>query len=110
MRLVTALRRIEAELRDLDSEAGKVMLRQIVLRVDVNEWRASKAPATISEIAQRHGADVADVSREMQPAFLAPSLVEQILDGRQPAALTANRLRRIGDLPLLWDEQAEALG
>ena len=182
-RLVAALRRIEAELRDLDSEAGKAMLRQIVLRVDVAEdrltawidlaalathdegdalrsiapftiehpillarrgaelrlmlqgaaaearrpdatlietiirsrlrfaeWRASETPATISEIAQRHGADVADVSREMQLAFLAPALVEQMLDGRQPAALTANRLRRIGDLPLLWDEQAEALG
>lgn len=182
-RLVAALRRIEAELQDLESEAGKTMLRQIVLRVDVAEdrltawidlavlatydegdalrsvepftieqpillarrgaelrlmlqgaaaearrpdaalietiirsrlrfaeWRASEAPATISEIAQRHGVDVADVSREMQLAFLAPSLVEQMLDGRQPAALTANRLRRIGDLPLLWDEQAEALG
>nr|MBA3325302.1 recombinase family protein [Paracoccaceae bacterium] len=68
-----------------------------------------KASATISEIATRHGADASDVSRELQLAFLAPDLVEQILDGRQSTGLTTSRLRRIGDLPPLWDEQREAL-
>ncbi|WP_299131283.1 hypothetical protein [uncultured Amaricoccus sp.] len=45
----------------------------------------------------------------IQLAFLAPTLVESILDGTQPAALTATRLKRMGDLPLLWDAQAAAL-
>lgn len=60
---------------------------------------------TVSELADGEGADVADVSRSLQLAFLAPDLVESILDGSQPFALTAQRLRRLGALPLLWDEQ-----
>ena len=48
--------------------------------------------------------------RMMQLAFLAPSLAQRLLDGTQPANLTATRLKRIGDLPLLGDEQIAALG
>ena len=43
-------------------------------------------------------------------AFLAPDLGEAILDGTQPVALTAERLKRTGELPLLWDEQRAMLG
>jgi hypothetical protein len=78
-------------------------------RVWFMAWRDPKASATISEIATRHRVDASDVSRELQLAFLAPDLVELILDGRQSTGLTTNRLRRIGDLPPLWDEQREAL-
>jgi len=42
-------------------------------------------------------------------AFLAPSIQRAILDGRQPAALCLQRLME-GDLPLLWEDQARALG
>ena len=65
---------------------------------------------TVSAIARRAGANVGDVSRSLQLAFLAPDLVEAILDGTQPVALTAERLKRAGELPLLWDEQRAMLG
>ena len=67
-------------------------------------------PMTISEIASREGADVGDVSRSLQLAFLAPDIVEAILDGRQPVDMTANRLRRLENLPLTWNEQRASLG
>ena len=60
--------------------------------------------------ARRAGAHVGDVSRSLPLAFLAPDLVEAILDGTQPVALTAERLKRAGELPLLWDEQRAMLG
>ena len=63
---------------------------------------------TISDIARREGADVGDVSRSLQLAFLAPDLVEAILNGTQPVALTCERLKR-ADLPLLWEDQRAAL-
>jgi hypothetical protein len=46
----------------------------------------------------------------MPLGLLAPDLVEAILAGRQPHDLTTTRLKRIGDLPLLWTEQRRLLG
>ena len=41
-------------------------------------------------------------------AFLSPELIEAILQGRQPVALTATRLTEL-DLPLDWTEQQKLL-
>ncbi len=60
---------------------------------------------SVSDIARREGKDVGDVSRALQFAFLAPDLLARVLDGTQPLALTAERLKRVGELPLLWDDQ-----
>ena len=64
---------------------------------------------TVSAIAGSANANVGDVSRSLKIAFLAPDLVEAILDGTQPVALTAERLKRAGELPLIWDEQTRAV-
>ena len=64
---------------------------------------------TVSDIARRETSDVGDVSRSLQLAFLAPDLVERILDGTQPVALTAERLKRV-EVPLLWNDQRAMLG
>ena len=65
---------------------------------------------SLSAIARRAGVHVGDVSRSLQLAFLAPDLVEAILGGTQPVALTPERLKRARELPLLWDEQRAMLG
>lgn len=41
-------------------------------------------------------------------AFLAPDIVEAILEGRQPAHLSVQKMLR--RLPLSWMEQREMLG
>jgi site-specific DNA recombinase len=44
-------------------------------------------------------------------ACLSPDIVEAILNGSQPANLTAERLkRRLPELPLEWSEQLRLLG
>ncbi len=48
------------------------------------------------------------VRRIIRFAFLAPDLVEAILQGRQPSELTLDRL--LDNLPLDWAKQREALG
>lgn len=60
---------------------------------------------TLSQIAEMDSTDTAEVSRSLQLAFLAPSLVSAILDGRQPHELTATKLKRLDKLPLLWEDQ-----
>lgn len=72
------------------------------------ELRTGAAPS-VQALVDRHGVDQGDVSRILPLAFLAPDIVEAILQGRQPVELTAARLKRIG-LPLCWAEQRRALG
>ena len=65
---------------------------------------------TVSAIAAAEGANPADVSRSLHLAFLAPDIVSAILGGRHPVHLTATRLRRLDNLPLVWDEQRTLVG
>ena len=64
---------------------------------------------SVSELAQRHGVDRTSISRLIPLAFLAPDIVEAILEGRQPVELTVSRLKKIGDLPVSWQEQRKLL-
>jgi site-specific DNA recombinase len=63
------------------------------------------------EIASRENLGKQCVSRLIRLAFLAPEIVEQIVDGRQPPELTAQSLltNRVA-LPLDWGSQKKALG
>jgi site-specific DNA recombinase len=59
-------------------------------------------------IARKLGLNERYVSRVLQCAFLAPDIVESILDGYQPSDLTFEKLTR--PLPLSWAEQRKQLG
>jgi hypothetical protein len=58
--------------------------------------------------ASRDGITRRYIRRLVGLAFLSPELVEAILQGRQPVALTATRLTEL-DLPLDWTEQHKLL-
>jgi site-specific DNA recombinase len=61
-----------------------------------------------AEIAQRFGLSDAHVRRLLRFAYLAPDIVETIIDGRQPRALTVKLLLR--GIPLDWADQRTAFG
>ncbi|QMU58198.1 MAG: hypothetical protein GKR98_08320 [Boseongicola sp.] len=69
-----------------------------------------ESETTLSQIAISDDTDIAEVSRSLQLAFLAPDLVSNILDGRQPPELTATKLKRLEKLPLLWEDQRALFG
>ncbi|MBX9883560.1 MAG: recombinase family protein [Novosphingobium sp.] len=50
------------------------------------------------------------VTRVIYLAFLAPDIVQRIVRGEQPVDLTADRLIRMGPLPLAWEDQRVLLG
>ena len=62
---------------------------------------------TIDEIARAEGINDSYVSRILRLTLLAPDIVEAILDGRQPPALTLARLMK--PFPAAWDEQGARL-
>jgi len=65
---------------------------------------------SIEGIAMRDGLTEGYVRRLIRLAFLTPDIVEAILEGRQPAELSAASLTRRIDLPLDWHKQAECTG
>ncbi len=65
--------------------------------------------ASIRELSRREGDRERHIGQHLRLAFLAPDIIEAILEGRQPSILTAEQLIRT-DPPLDWDEQRRLLG
>jgi ParB-like chromosome segregation protein Spo0J len=61
--------------------------------------------ASVAEIAEAEGIGKSYVSRILRLALLAPSIVEQILDGRPTAGLA----QFLGPFPVEWVRQYERL-
>jgi site-specific DNA recombinase len=73
-----------------------------------NEWIVNGEVSSKRGIAKRLGLTECYVGRVLECAFLAPDIVEAILDGRQPSDLTFQKLTC--KLPLSWIEQRQQLG
>ena len=72
------------------------------------EELATGRARSLQELATREGITRRYIRRLVNLAFLSPQLVEAILQGRHPVALTATRLTEL-DLPLDWSEQRRLL-
>jgi DNA invertase Pin-like site-specific DNA recombinase len=85
----------------------------IALVADARRWMddmiAGRA-ASVAEITEREQVRPGNVSRVLPLAWLAPDISAAILEGRQPADLTAKKLRDLPDVPLDWTEQRRLLG
>jgi hypothetical protein len=68
----------------------------------------SKAPS-LTAFAAQQGISPSYVTRLVRLTWLAPDIMEAILDGRQPANVTASRLMRDTRIPRDWQQQREAL-
>jgi hypothetical protein len=68
---------------------------------------SGEAPS-IRAIASEEGVTERYVGRLLRLAFLAPDIVEAILDGYQPADLELERL--LEGIPLAWVDQRRAFG
>ena len=58
---------------------------------------------SITALAKRLNQDISYVSRLIRFAFLAPCLVQAILDGNEPSGLSMAKLRK--GIPELWTDQ-----
>src|SRR5205085_7386924 len=72
------------------------------------EELATGRARSLQQLAKRDGISRRYIRRLVGLAFLSPQLVEAILQGRQPVALTATRLTEL-DLSLDWTEQHKLL-
>jgi DNA invertase Pin-like site-specific DNA recombinase/AraC-like DNA-binding protein len=91
-------RRLDASLVNLVARAHE--LRQTFVR----------GGKTISEMADAAGMSSSYFTRILRLSFLAPDITQAILQGRQPAALSARKLLADTRLPIDWAEQRKSLG
>ena len=92
--------------------ADPAMLRLILRARDMWSQVQRGEVAGLGDLAAQEGVSGSYATRVIRLAFLAPDVLAAIIDGRQPADLTAARLlqecRR--GLPLDWQQQRDALG
>ena len=81
--------------------------------VKAHEWFGmlkSRSVQSITDLANIENVQRTYPSRIIPLAFLAPDIVEAILDGRQPIELSLDRLLASMPLPLDWRDQRAVLG
>jgi site-specific DNA recombinase len=69
----------------------------------------SNAPS-LTAFAKEQGISQSYATRLVRLAWLAPGLVEAILEGRHPGGVTASALMRDTRIPTDWQDQRKALG
>jgi hypothetical protein len=85
-------------------------LVQDILRA--RRWFAalsSGAAPSIASLARSDKCSASYISLKISLAFLAPDILEAILDGTQPSSLTTERLKKACPLPISWAEQRALL-
>jgi DNA invertase Pin-like site-specific DNA recombinase len=96
--------------RSASSEPDPTLLK--LLR-RAHAWRQqleTGASEAISNLAAANGVNASYFTRVLRIAYLAPDIIETIIEGRQPPELTANKLVRLKNLPISWADQREYLG
>jgi len=92
---------------DREPEPGQTLLRALAR---AHSWTAALLNGKpLSEIAAGTSHSESYLRTRAQLAFLSPAIQQAILEGRQPPALTLERIVR-KPIPLDWDRQAKLYG
>lgn len=86
---------------------SRALLKAVARAHDWREQLIIGQASGLQAIAKQTGLDESYVRRIFGLAFLAPDIVESILDGRQPHDLTLEKLRT--RLPITWAEQRRTI-
>jgi site-specific DNA recombinase len=90
------------------SRPNEVLIRAIVREHRWHEELMSGQVSSITAIAKREQLPERYVGRILQYRFMAPDIIESILDGRQPSTLLLASLQK--NIPKAWDEQRAVIG
>ena len=92
------------------SETGEPDPTLIKMIANAHQWWedliAHRFP-TMRALSQAYDKDERYVARVLQLAFLAPAIVNAIVNGTQHVEMTAQRLIKLTELPPRWTEQRQ---
>ena len=87
------------------------LLRALARAHDFRERMMQNPHLSAHDIARAEGVSAAYIYATLRLAWLAPDIVDAIVNGRQPTRLTATELFRLsGHLPLGWRQQRTLIG
>ena len=93
-----------------DTHADPCLIRLLWRAFTIHD-RLTQPPAlTLPQIAAAEQVSASYVTRLLRLRYLAPDIVAAIVEGRQPAALTATTLMHDTRLPVAWAAQRARLG
>jgi len=102
---------IDATVRPGMSGQPDPKLIKLLVRAHYLKEKLRGSPgARIADVAMREKLSPSYVALLLRLTFLAPDITRAILEGRQPAGFTAQKLVTHATLPLAWPEQRRALG
>ncbi len=114
--IAAALKRAGMEMKFVipgakDVTAPDASLVRLLIRAHSLCCRIAMSPgSTLEDAGAQEGMSASYAVRLMRLNYLAPDIVVAILNGRQPAGLTARKLMADTRLPLEWSGQRAALG
>ena len=95
---------------DLPRKVDPALLKAVARSREWFEELASGQVRSLADVARRESIAMRHVERLSRLAFTAPTIVEAICEGRQPAELSIETLLNRIDLPLEWSAQLNAIG
>jgi hypothetical protein len=96
-----------------ENKKGRADPRLIALLVKAQRWFTALSTgqhASVLSLAEEQRVASADVINVVYLAFIAPDLVQRIVEGDHPQWLGTKRLLAMAPLPLDWREQRRVLG
>ncbi len=105
----TAMRlMVQGGMRERGADAHLIQL--LAKGHDWFERLVSGKARSLLDIAEKHRVDSNYVTRVINLSFLAPDIIRAIIEGRQPATITADTIMDQFPLPIDWADQRKLLG
>ena len=95
---------------NVDTLVDPALVRMLATARAANAAIHASRDMSVVEVAKAHGFTNNYFTLLLRLATLAPSIVQAIIEGRQPPSLNRQRLAKITNLPLDWNEQRRMLG
>ncbi len=91
------------------ARVDRALVRAIARAHDLRDRLERRGDIGLADLAREDGCTRSYVSSMIRLAYLAPDIIEAILQGKQPTHLTLAGMMD-GDIPSGWTEQRRAFG
>ena len=93
-----------------NAKPDRSLVRLILTALRYKDLVLKARGQSIKELCAEEGVSRSYFTRALRLTYLAPDIIQAVLQATQPLGLSAAELKRASKLPLNWDEQRTLLG